>query len=157
MNFYVTDSFTRVVSTARKVAQEDSRDAARPRDLLAALIIEGDRSLGGHLLRRACLKPELLDRELDNHRLSADVAPSAEAFTSSGGETLQRAMEVAHDLGTTYVDSEHLLLSLLGCHGDSETQEWFALAGVTEVTVLRRWIALMLRDSFGTSGLSTEP
>lgn len=83
------------------------------------------------MVKRVGGDPEAISRDAEAHLPSGRAAVSTSpTVTAAGRRTLLDAHQIARALGSTYIDPEHIFLSLVS-NGDSTTGRILASAGVT--------------------------
>ena len=165
LNYNITEDGLWVMTFAEMAATKDDRSAVSPLDVLLGLMLlsdpefsEGVPSLGGDLLRSACLHPDDLPTLLDLGWTDLPDQPSfGGVMTSEATELLEGAMLFARDFETPYIGAEHLLVSVLGGSFGPEMELWIDESGVNEAEVFRQWVGLLLRLQGGDIGLGSSP
>ena len=157
-NLNVTEDALWVLTLAQLMAERDGRHGATPTDLLLGLMLVGEDNPGGYLLRATCQHPGQLPSPKDVETFELPDHPSFEGeWTPLATQVIQNAFDVALDLGTPFVSSIHLLVSVLSRKYDEESASRIADAGLSETKVLRRWLAYALRDRWDDPGSGGSP
>ena len=164
-NYNVSEDALWVMTFAEMAAGRDDRAVATSADVLLGLMLVSDPvfdsevpCLGGVLLRAACASPDDLPTLLDLGWGELPDEPSFSGRLTPGvAELLDAASQIGHDLGVSFIGSEHLLLSLVAETFDDDVYAWLTAAQLTEAGVLRQWVALLLRHESGDVGLGPPP
>lgn len=142
MNYNVAEDALWAMTFAQLCARRAGRDAATPVDLLCGVMLGGPETLGGHLLRSAGTHLDLFPSRDDPGWDSVPERPTSEGdFTADARSVLDGAFRLAEELGTPYVGSEHLLVSLLERSHGADLDRVVRESGLTESKVLRAWLA----------------
>jgi ATP-dependent Clp protease ATP-binding subunit ClpC len=146
-----TERARRVFTLAREEAVRLQCAFVGPDHLLLGVIREGE-GLGAVALRVLAGDLEALRLKVEAHIPHGNVDPPTPdlPYTAKAKRVLERAMEVALDLGHTYLATEHILLGYLS-EGGSPAAASLNETGVTferaQATILR-----LLGDPRGDSG-----
>jgi len=155
VNYNVTEDALWAMTFAEMAAIRDGRSIARPADVLLGLMLVSDPMfrpgvpcLGAYLLRASCAAPD----DLPSLRgLGWDDLPDQPSFggrLSTGvTELLDDAGRLSRTLGSDYIGCEHLLIGLIAESFDDDVDAWLTEARITEATVLRQWIAVLMRPN----------
>ncbi|CAM2929208.1 ATP-dependent Clp protease ATP-binding subunit [Prescottella defluvii] len=83
------------------------------------------------MVKRVGGDPEAISKDAEAHLpRGREAVPTPPTVTAAGRRTLLDAHQIARALGSTYIDPEHIFLSLVS-NGDSTTGRILASAGVT--------------------------